>query len=80
MVYQNKICGFVQSTYNYCYSPKTVCLRIKSFSHMSHLWAIPSHIIMIQKQEFKIQTYNVPWSVLILNALCIQNHVIILPP
>jgi hypothetical protein len=35
---------------------------------------------MIQNQKkFKIQTYNVPWSVPILNALFIQNHVIILP-
>jgi hypothetical protein len=35
---------------------------------------------MIQNQkEFKIQTYNVSWSVPILNALFIQNHVIILP-
>jgi hypothetical protein len=37
------------------------------------LWVVPSHIIMIQnQQEFKIQCYNVPWAVLVLNALFIQ--------
>jgi hypothetical protein len=34
---------------------------------------VPSHIIMIQnQQEFKIQNYNVPWAILVLNAMLIQ--------
>jgi hypothetical protein len=66
---QDKICGIsktqsmvflLQSTYSSFLTPKIVCLRTKSFSQNSHLWAVPSHINMIQtKQEFKIQTYNV---------------------
>jgi hypothetical protein len=74
MVYQNKICGFLQSTYNYFYFPKTTCLRIQSFSLDLPSLVNPSHIIMIQnQQEFKIQTYSVWWAVPILNALFIQT-------
>jgi hypothetical protein len=36
------------------------------------LWVVPNHIIMIQnQQEFKIQNYNAPWTILILNAMFI---------
>ncbi len=50
-ILKNKICGFLlQSTYNYYLTFKIVCLRMKSFSQNSHLWAIPSHINMIQNK------------------------------
>ncbi len=42
--------------------PKIVCLKIRFLSQIFPLWANPSHITMIQKQQkFKIQTNNVPW-------------------
>jgi hypothetical protein len=76
MIYQNKICGFLlQSSYNSFYSLQNYVSKNNhpSFQN-SFLWAIPSHIIMVQKQqEFKIQTNNVPWSIPILNALLIQT-------
>jgi hypothetical protein len=63
MVYQNRIGGFLlQNTYSsYHSSPNCVSKNSYPFSHIFLLWAIPSHIIMIQnQQEFKIQTNNVP--------------------
>jgi hypothetical protein len=52
---------YYKNTYNYTYFLETMCLRMIFFPYVSHLWAIPSHIIMIQnQQEFKIQAHNVP--------------------
>jgi hypothetical protein len=60
---------------------KIMCLRMNFFPQNSHIRAIPSHVIMIQnQQEFKIPTYNVPFSIPFINALFIQNNVINLPP
>jgi len=73
VVYQNKIYGFpLQNTYSYFYSPKIMSMNAFLFPKTFFFWEVPSHIIVIQnQQEFKFQTYNVPWSVPILNALFI---------
>jgi hypothetical protein len=50
-----------------------VCLIVFFFPRYSPFWAIPSHIIMIENQKkFKIQNYNAPWTILLLNILFIQ--------
>jgi hypothetical protein len=54
------------------FSQNYVSKNHPSFPHMFPLWTILSHIIMIQnQQEFIIQNYNVPWTVLVLNAMFI---------
>ncbi len=56
-----------------------LCLIMKCFSLKLLPLGNPKSYHDSNQQEFKIQTYNVPWSDPILNALFIQNHVIILP-
>jgi hypothetical protein len=50
VVYQKQICDFLlQSPYNSSHSPKIVSNHLP-FPQIFPLWAIPSHIIMIQNQ------------------------------
>jgi hypothetical protein len=64
----------LQNTYNSSHSsPKSVFKNNPCLPPILPLWAIPNHIIMIQNQQkFKIQNYNDPRTVPILNALFIQ--------
>jgi hypothetical protein len=75
LVYQNRIYGFLlQGSYNSSHSfPKTMCLNFFPLPQIFPLWVVPNHIIMIQiQQKFKIQNFNAPWAVHVLNALFIQ--------
>jgi len=68
-------CNSSYSSQNYMSNNSFLFYKTPSFSIIS------SHITMIQnQQEFKIQTNKVPQLVPILNALFIQNHVLILSP
>jgi len=55
--------------HNHSLFPKTLTLNYLESHHHDR-----------KQQKFKIQTNQVPWSVPILIALFIQNHVFILPP
>jgi hypothetical protein len=60
--------------------PNFVSKNFFIFQNSPLLNHLKSHHHDQSQQEFKIQTNKVPWLVLILNALFIQNHKLILPP
>jgi hypothetical protein len=82
VVYQNKILWFsTTSAYNSSYFPQnSMPINSPFFSKFFFLDYPKSHHHDQNQKEFKIQTNKVPWLVPILNALFIQNYVLILPP
>ncbi len=77
---QNKISGFLQSTYNYFYFPKIMCLRIQSFPpYLPSLSSPKSH--HHDPKPTRIQNSNLQCSLNnpYLKCFVHPNHVIILP-
>ncbi len=82
VLYTNKVCGFLHTNLELLLFTKTLCFIFSSVSCSLEIY--PFELSQVtsswsKQQEFKIKTNKVPWSVLILTTLFIQNHILILP-